>query len=349
MIRKIAAGAIVATLVLASLLADNCFAQSGISNDMHRLNQALFSQLPGGQKLKRSYHYERPGVEHGIVIKDVFVSPAAHEGPAYPCCENYPCCDRTCGKVTGECVRCAEGKCGGCSEDKCDGCSEGKCQVTTQQECQRCKQGSCPRSCEGKKTEQAVAREPANETARAVLEIMDALGHSVIAGTEFEPSEDTVPEELPTPLAEPANIRAALIKYIHALEAQHAAEEAECAATVNISDEIPIPHETNSEPESPADDVVHALRESSVALDEAASQLEALEFYERADQVRAMAQELRHDARRMKTGGRVVHVRRHAFPVVEPTCDEDCPGENPACVEHRLRMLREAMRREVIE
>lgn len=214
-------------------------------------------------------------------------------------------------------------------------------------ECQRCQSGSCPQSEEAKQ-QAAHTRDHANETARAVLEIMDALGHSVIAGTEFEPAPEAAPEELPTPLAEPTDIRAALMKYIRALETQRAAEVQE-AATVNISDEAILVSDLQVSPESGVVVVVDALRDSSMVLDEAASQLESLELYERADQVRALAQELRHDARRMKTGGRVVHARRHTFPVVEPTCDEVCPGESGTEIEHRLHQLREAMRRGATE
>jgi hypothetical protein len=247
------------------------------------------------------------GAHHGILINDVHVQPASNDEPASPCREK---------------------ECGRASSD-CDACQHGKCQRHS-----AATAGDQPSSAH------------ADETAQAVLEIMDALGRSVIAGTEFEPATAAVPEELPAPLSEPSEIRAALVKYLHALQAQHAAE---VAATGGDDDGRIWVHDVATEVavEAHPNDAVAALRESSTSLEAAASQLEALELYDRADQVRSLAQELRHDARRMKTGG-VAHMRRHAAPVVEATRGDDEPCDHEA-TRHRLRLMREAMRHEPSE
>jgi hypothetical protein len=156
-----------------------------------------------------------------------------------------------------------------------------------------------------------------------------------------------IPEELPAPLSAPADIRAALIRYIHALEAERnstATNHAAPAASDVIGGEVWVQDES---PTVVPDDVVDALRQSSWSLDEAAAQLEMLELYDRADQVRSLAQELRHDARRMKSG-RVVHARRRTAPVVAAA------GSNAECSEietaqRQLRLMRDAMRQEARE
>ncbi|MBX3414514.1 MAG: hypothetical protein KF708_17640 [Pirellulales bacterium] len=335
MIRKITVVPLIATLLLVGPLTEGAVAQSDITGGFQRLDQSLVNGWP-----KR---IARPSgnPHHGILINDVFVAPVAHGESVYPCCENDSCCEKSCARKTDECAGCPAGECkagGECVKHK----------KLAHKECKRCKDGNCPLSFERNKST-ASPRDPASETARAVLEIMDTLGHSVIAGTEFEPTATPTPEELPSPLTEPADIRAALVKYIRALESERTAGVRETSATVNISDQPIVVSEMTTPAESSPADTVDALRESSMALDDAASQLEALELYERADQVRALAQALRHDARRLKSGGRVVHARRHAVPVVEPICNEGCPEEALPNVERHLRMLHEAMRREVTE
>jgi len=214
-----------------------------------------------------------------------------------------------------------------------------------------CEHSPCHK-CPGPHASETSNSVQANETARAVLDIMDALGRSVIEGTEFEPETVTIPEELPTPLSAPADIRSALIKYIHALEAERNSTGASSPLPVAsdvIGGEVWVQDEA---PPAVPDDVVNALRQSSWSLDEAAAQLEMLELYDRADQVRSLAQELRHDARRMKSG-RVVHARRHATPVVAAArSNSECSNSECSEIEtarRQLRLMRDAMRHETQE
>lgn len=241
-----------------------------------------------------------PREQHEFLIDDAYVQPASNNEAASPCRERT----KDCGALG----------------------------------CPACKHGECSKRSAANGSHEPASTQ-ANETARAVLEIMDALGRSVIEGTEFEPAPVEQLEEIPAPLSDPSDIREALVKYIHALEAQHVSEAS--ASTETDEGEVWV-HDEPVDVKPTADDAVVALRETSRSLDEAASQLEALELYERADQVRSLAQELRHDARRMKTA-RVVHARRHAMPVVEAAGENARPGASEAA-RQRLRRLHEAMR-----
>lgn len=173
-----------------------------------------------------------------------------------------------------------------------------------------CTKGSCKTACPESAHAETRAHQHHGETAKALLELMERLGPSLLEGTEFEfaaPPAGLVPEFS----ARPLSIREQLVEHIRELEAD--GFEVECDASCPTSTGYPqvesfrcINHAPSMDDAAALADgqyvaaSVEALREAAETLERTAANLERHNLYEPSDATRELAGNLRLEGRRMQ-------------------------------------------------
>jgi len=145
------------------------------------------------------------------------------------------------------------------------------------------------------------------EPAQVILELKERLGDGALDGTEFADSPDM------------------LVKLIRALEAEQGQDE-EVDESERKSSEAPLPISSGMEVEQRFR--IDALRGASGKLDEAANYLEEQDLFERADEIRSLADKLRRDA-------------RAAVGAIAPRGKRSDPGPKPAELRHMVPLQSE--------
>ena len=189
-------------------------------------------------------------------------------------------------------------------------CSERKAKSTT---------SDCPSRHFGRDTEQ---------TAKALAELMERLGPSLIEGTEFE----RVPSfQAPTPESfdRPVSIREELVDYIRCLAAGEEPTEEVAAEIICTDNEC---QDTVAATVHEREEAVHSLRQAAMVLDQTAAELERNNLYDASDRTRELANQLRQKGRHLRmidTGS----VRMEAVPA---SCQEGtCPQSQAKPVAHK--------------
>lgn len=192
----------------------------------------------------------------------------------------------------GESCACAD-KCQ-CAKNAQAGscCSERTAKSTT---------SDCPSRHFGRDTEQ---------TAKALAELMERLGPSLIEGTEFE----RVPS--PESFDRPVSIREELVNYMRCLAAGEEPTEEEVAAEVICTDNEC--QDTVGDTEHERVQAVESLREAAFILDQTAAKLEQHNLYDASDRTRELANQLRQKGRHLRMIG-TESVRIEAVPA---SCQE---------------------------
>jgi hypothetical protein len=169
------------------------------------------------------------------------------------------------------------------------------------------------------------------EPAQVILELKERLGDGALEGTEFADSPDV------------------LVQVIRALEAEQQEQFDDEAATADAPHRRVQAAATADAPQpkrlAANEAAIEALRATGRELDLAADALEEHELYERADQLRTLADELRRDSR--FAASTRLHDARNAIPPdhgawrrVEPS-----PDETRLDLSSDIALLREELRR----
>lgn len=127
----------------------------------------------------------------------------------------------------------------------------------------------------------------AGEPAAVILEIMNDLG-SLLEGTAFDDSPESKPERMK-----------ARVDKLRELQQQAHQSPVDLRPLHSPAQEVfyQAPPRPQSQPRPPRREKVHSLRQASRELEEIAHRLEHEKLYARADELRQLATELRHDAR----------------------------------------------------
>ena len=128
----------------------------------------------------------------------------------------------------------------------------------------------------GDETSKGEAKLTPGEPAQVIMELRERLGTSALEGSEFTVKPD------------------ALAKLIRALDREAQQEEQDSFDRAPLLEPLP---SALAEPAENHDAAISALRMASRQLDEAADVLEEQNLFERADQLRGQADQLRRDAR----------------------------------------------------